>query len=482
METPLQKEYQASLAEPEPRSLENPSTPITPAELVQIFGGGYQTAAGVTVNQDTALRFAAVFACVRNIAEDISSMPIDVVTDDGPQVRKVRPPRWLEYPNDEMTQQEWVENMLASALLDGNSYNQLVRDGGDNVMEVWPLNPAGVSARRDRNRRLVYSSMGTGGGTVELTGLVNSARGSVAYGDMLHMRAFRRPGAVEGLSVIEYCRQTIGVGMASQQFGAEFFGQGAHLSGVLSYPGALSVDAARVLLNSWTSAHQGLSNAHQPGVITEGATWTPISIPPDQAQFIATQEFSVVDIARMFRMPPHKIQDLTRATFSNIEHQAIEYVIDCLMTWVVRLQHCLTRLLPMGQRARVDVSHLLQGDMKTRFEAYQIARLGGWMNADDILAEESRNPLPNGLGSRFWRPLNMAEAGADDSSKGLLDKATAVLRLCQAGFDPAGVLSALGLPAIEHVETPATLPLPPDATAEPDPNADPTADPATPEG
>lgn len=462
----------------EQRSLENPAIPITQAALAQILGTGYRTAAGVTVNQDSALRLGAVFACVKAISETISTLPVDVLVPGPPgtKSRQVDAPRWLDSPNSETTRPEMIENQITSALLDGNSYTQIVRDNSDTVQELWTLNPQQVSERRDQlTQRLMYDVTLPNSSQVSLAGLVNSARGSVAFGDLLHMRAFRQPGAVRGLSVIEYCRQSIGKTIAAEQFGAAFFGNGANLGGVIEYPAEISQEAAKILLSTWNTEHRGLAHAGEPGVLTNGAHWAPISIPPEQAQFIATLENGVTDVARMFRMPPHKIGDLSRATFSNIEHQAIEWVVDCLMPWIVRWEHAISRLLPMGQVAKVNVNGLLRGDMKTRFEAYTIGRNGGWLSANDVRDLEDENPLPSKVGDAYLMPMNMAEAGGDESSKGLYDRAFAALKLVQAGYDPDAVLAACKLPPMEHVETGASLPLPPTATPE-DEGDDPESD------
>jgi hypothetical protein len=232
--------------------------------------------------------------------------------------------------------------------------------------------------------------------------------------EVLHIKGLGGDG-ISGYSVIGMARQSLGLGVAAEQYGARLFANGSRPSGVLRHPGRLSDGASKRLKDDWENMHKGLDQAHRVAVLEEGVEWQTIGIPPEDAQFLETRKFQVTEMARWLRLPPHKLADLERATFSNIEHQAIDYVTSALRIWLVRWEQAIhSRLLTSAERGTFFAEHLvdalLRGDTKSRYEAYAIGRTWGWLSADDVSEMENRNPLPDGRGEVYLVPLNMMPA------------------------------------------------------------------------
>lgn len=454
---------------PASRSLENANVPITSQQLASLYGLGARTAAGVSVTQTSALRLVPVLASIRLIAETISTLPFGVFVKDGAARREVTPPGWLETPNDGLNPQEMVEEFLASLLTDGNEYAHTTRDRFGEIVEVFPLAPRLVTPDYD-DTGIVYR---VPPGLMDTNQALRAAKR--VGGDILHIRGFRAPGQLKGLSPIEYARQAIGLGLAAEQFGAEFFGQGAHPSGVLEVPGEMTKPMAEVLLDTWKRNHSGMTNSHEPAVLTGGMQWKTVTIPPEDAQFIATRGFQTAEVARIYRVPPHMIGDVEKSTSwgTGIEEQAIGFVVHTLRPWIVRLETAISALLPAGQFLRFNVSGLLRGSQKERYAAYATGRSWSWLSVNDVLALEDMQPVDGG--DERIVPSNHTRLG-DDVAIALWRRSQAVLNLVNAGYDPAAAMAAVGMDPIDYVGKP-TLP---DPGANPDdvPVDDPSNDPA----
>ena len=235
---------------------------------------------------------------------------------------------------------------------------------------------------------------------------------------MLHISGLGFDGLI-GYSVIEYARESIGLGMGAERFGSAFFGNGATIGNVLEHPGKLSDDAAKRLKESIKEKYSGPSNAHRTLVLEEDMKWKPLGFTQKDAQFLETRKFQVTDVARWFQIAPHKLGDLERATFTNIEHQGIDFVVWTLGRWLKRWEHeCNFKLFSESERrthfAEFLVDALLRGDTKTRNESYAIAVTNGWMNRNEVRERENMNK-EDGL-DEFLTPMNMA--GADNNQEG----------------------------------------------------------------
>jgi HK97 family phage portal protein len=359
--------------------------------------------AGVSVNQSTALRFIAVYACVRLLSDTVAALPADVYRKSNGNRMPVEPgPPWLRLPNPETTWFELIERVMSSLNIDGNAYILITaRDRNAFPAEIWTLHPQEVRVTRERGF-LEYVWKGQQ--------RFRRYTSSTPDGDVLQIKAFNNGGDT-GLSPIAVGRQAIGLGVATEKFGSTFFGRGTAMPGIITLPATekkKSEEFVDSIRENWQRKQGGPANSHLPGILTGGATWTSMSIPPDHAQFLETRKYQVTDIARLFNVPPHMIQDLERATFSNIEHQAIDFVVHSITPWLVRLEGAFNQLTPRGQYVKWNVNGLLRGDAVSRSQFYASAIQNGWMNREEVRELEDRNPA-DGL-DEFLVPANLTLA------------------------------------------------------------------------
>lgn len=372
-------------------------------KALAVDGWSANTAAGMNVTQDSALRLAAVWACVRVYCDSIASLPLDTYRRDGDYRRRMGLPAWLERPNPASTRYEFWEQSVQSLLLAGNAYWAPVWQA-TNIVELWPIHPAAVSVESDPAGKVGYRVTTQSGQQT-----VVSADGPTP--EIIHLRAHTAAGAVVGLSPIEVARQAIGLGLVVEEFGSTFFARGSAPSVAIELPGEMrqpTQEQVEAFKDMWEHHHAGRNKHHRPAILPPGGKLARITIPPEHAQFIETRKFQISEIARIFRVPPHMIGDLDRATFSNIEHQSIEFVVHSLRPWLVRLEQTLDRLLPGGRYARFNVDGLMRGDSKARFESYSMGRMWGVYSANDIRALEDLPPVESG--DTYLVPANMVDA------------------------------------------------------------------------
>lgn len=390
------------------RALQEGPLPLTAAKVVEWLSGP-PTATGQRVSPEGALRLAAVYACVRVISEDVAKLPLFVYRR---LLRgKSRAPEHPLYsllhdsPNPYMTAMQFRETLMGHLLLRGNAYASIDRNRNGAVQALWPLRP-------DRMEASVVSAAGT---LVYKYYLPNGEPRLLPQNEVFHLRGLSSDGLV-GYSPITLHRETVGLALASEEYAARFFGNNASPGGVLQAKTRLNKEAAERLARSWSEAHQGLTQAHRVAVLEEGVEWKQVSTSPEDAQYLEHRKYGRSEIASIFRVPPHKIGDLERATFSNIEEQAIEYVSDTLQAWLVRIEQQINMdLLLPGERQLYFAEHLmdalLRGKALERAQALQLQRQNGIINADDWNEIENRNPLPDGLGEDYWMPSNFQIVG-----------------------------------------------------------------------
>lgn len=387
-------------------TLKNPE-----AWLLQAFGAT-PTGAGVSVGPSNADTIPTVYACVRIIAESMSSLPLQVKrrTQPGGAAEVVwgHPlmPLLGEQPNPEMSAMTFWDTALSWCLLWGNGLAEIVRDRTGQPRALWPLMTSEVQPYRlPRTRELVYQWQPNGRPGVRRRLLRRS---------VLHVPAYTRNGTW-GMSPVSLCRESLGLTKAAEVFGASFFGNGAKPGGVLTHPDTFSDDAvARRVRASWEDAHGGPNKAHRVAVLEEGMTYTSVGVPPDDAQFLQTREFQVPELCRMYRVPLHLVQDHKGSTGpkASIEQQGVDFVRYTLLPWVKRVEAELDRkLLTPAERAqgymvRYDLDHLLRADAKSRAEYLAKLRTVGMLSADDGRGREGLPPLPDGRGTVY-----MAQAG-----------------------------------------------------------------------
>jgi len=362
-----------------------------------VWGGlRASSSAGVDVTDDSALTLSAVYACVRILSDGVSVLPTVVTRGLGPDSEVVaRAPLWLEEPNPVLRRMEVTSQMLVSLLLRGDAFVLTVRDGTGLVTELWPVNPDLVEVDYDENRPIHLPTYRIGG--VSLSTL-----------DMLHVRGMTLPGRLRGLSPIEYARETIGVGLAAQKFGASFFGNGAQPGGIIEHDGTMSDTAIKLLRRTWNEQHKGAGNSGKLAVLTEGAKFKQVSIAPESAQFLQTRQFGVADVARFYGVAPHLIGDAAGSTSwgSGLAEQSTNTVTFSFLPWAKRLEEAWTWLARSerptvgGSRklyVSLDLDDLKRGDFGTRINTYKTAIEAGIYTSDEVRRWEglpSLDPLP----------------------------------------------------------------------------------------
>lgn len=354
------------------------------------------TTSGKIVNERTAMQTTAVYACVRILAETIASLPLHTYryTDKGKEKATEHPIYYLlaDTPNPEMTSFVFRETLMGHLLLWGNAYAQVIRDGRGRVIALYPLMPDKITVDRNDKGEIYY--------LYNKDGQFYSLR----YDEVLHITGLGFDGLV-GYSPIAMAKNAIGMAIATEEYGAKFFANGANPGGVLEHPGVVK-DPARVR-DSWNAVYQGSSNAHRVAVLEEGMKFQTIGIPPEQAQFLQTRKFQLNEIARIFRIPPHMIGDLDKSSFSNIEQQSLEFVMYTLDPWVVRWEQAIKKALFSESEQKeyfikFNVDGLLRGDYQSRMNGYSTARQNGWMSANDIRQLENMNLIPDELGGNRY--------------------------------------------------------------------------------
>jgi HK97 family phage portal protein len=371
------------------------------------FGGG-ASSSGIVVNPQTALQQATVFACVKVLAESIAMLPCMLYRKSG----RDRAPavdhqlyEVLRYqPNEWQTAVEFWEMMVASLCLRGNAYAWPNWTRSQQIAELLPLHPDMVNVTMGTGFKLKY----------QLT-MPDGTFKDLGPGEIFHVRGLSLNGWL-GISPIAYARESIGLALAAEKFGGQLFRNGAKMSGVLEHPTRISTEAYNRLKESFDAATSG-ENAHKTQILEENMKYSKISMTPDDAQFLETRKLQRSEIAAIYRVPAHLVNDLEKATFSNIEQQALQFVTMALMPWLTRIEQAVRRdLIKKPERASLevayDVSLMLRGDAAARSAYYHAAILDGWMTRNEARDIESRlgivlNPI-EGLDLPL-APLNMTD-------------------------------------------------------------------------
>ena len=381
------------------------------------FMGG--TTSGKTVTERTAMQMTAVYSCVRILAEAVAGLPLHLYkyTQNGGKEKAIDHPLYRllhDEPNPEMSSFVFRETLMTHLLLWGNAYAQVIRNGKNEVIALYPLMPNKMSVDRDSNGQLYYSYYRGADEAIRDTQNTVILKPS----DVLHIPGLGFDGLV-GYSPIAMAKNAIGMAIACEEFGAKFFANGAAPSGVLEHPGTIK-DPSRVR-EAWQSQFGGSANSGKVAVLEEGMKYTPISISPEQAQFLETRKFQINEIARIFRVPPHMVGDLEKSSFSNIEQQSLEFVKYTLDPWVIRWEQSLMRsLLSLDEKVqyfvKFNLEGLLRGDYQSRMNGYAIGRQNGWMSANDIRELENLDRISAEEGGNLYlingNMLPLKDAGA----------------------------------------------------------------------
>lgn len=361
------------------------------------------TTAGQAINERTAISIVSVYAAVRNIADDIAKTERAVFHHlargkvrvfDHPMHRII-----CQSPNPEMGPMDWFRALIGSACLFGNGYAQIVRDkySGEPI-HAYPIHPWRVRCLRDEKGMLYYS--------------VDGCR-RVEIGDMIHIKNFGTNGVL-GIMTIRSAKESLGLTLALEQYGASFFGNSALPKGVFYTDGILSDEAREKLAKKWDKIHRGAQQAHGTAVMEHGLKFQPMSVPNNEGQFLESRVFQRLEVCNLFRLPPHKLMDVSKGTMNNMEQQNGEYVQDCLMTWIVQIEEELKLKLTRPNEVAIFPKFLIRsffrGDMKARQEFYASGIQWGYLNRNDCREMEDMNPV-DGLDT-FIVPQNYSAASA----------------------------------------------------------------------
>ena len=379
---------------------------------------------GKVVTERTAMQMTAVYSCVRILAEAVAGLPLHFYkyAEDGSKEKAINNPLYYllhDEPNPEMTSFIFRETLMTHLLLWGNAYSQIIRNGKGEVVALYPLMPNKMTVQRDDKGEIYYIySKSSEEGKPDEAGYVYLRKE-----DVLHIPGLGFDGLV-GYSPIAMAKNAIGLAIATEEYGSKFFANGAAPSGVLEHPGTIK-DPKKVR-EAWLSQFGGSSNSGKVAVLEEGMKYTPISISPEQAQFLETRKFQINEISRIFRIPPHMIGDLEKSSFSNIEQQSLEFVKYTLDPWIIRWEQSLNKALLSKEEKnkcffKFNVEGLLRGDYQSRMQGYAVGRQNGWLSANDIRSLENLDKIPAEEGGDLYLingnmlPLNKAGAYADNN-------------------------------------------------------------------
>jgi len=385
------------------KARDKPKDSLSGSRYSFFFGG---TTAGKPVNEHTAMQITAVYSCVRILSETVAGLPLHVYkyNESGGKEKYLKHPLYKllhDEPNPEMTSFSFRETLMTHLLLWGNAYAQIIRNARGEVITLYPLMPNKMTVDRDKTGRLFYLYQRS---TEDAPTLGKDSMVYLDPSDVLHIPGLGFDGLV-GYSPIAMAKNAVGLSMATEEYGAKFFANGATPGGVLEHPG--TIKDPQKIKESWNVAYQGSANSHRVAVLEEGMKYQQIGVPPEQAQFLETRKFQINEIARIFRIPPHMLADLEKSSFSNIEQQSLEFVKYTLDPWVVRWEQTMYRsLLRESEKPTVfikfNVDGLLRGDYASRMTGYATARQNGWMSANDIRELENLDKIPAELGGDLY--------------------------------------------------------------------------------
>ncbi len=369
----------------------------------------YGNNSGVGVSEKSSIGLTAVWASVRLLSETIASLPLNLYRMDnkGSKFIDFKSPLntlMSTSPSPNYTTYNFIETMMSNLLLWGNAYAFIKRNGGARPVELQILSPEYVEPFKSEEDGLVYYK-------IKDSNILSDR-------EVIHIVGFSYDGVL-GKSPIKACQEALGIGMASQEFGANFFGRGANLSGVLEHPSRLSDDAANRLRQSFSNRFAGIKNSHQTAVLEEGVKFKAIGMPLSDAQFIETRRFSVEEVARIFRVPNHLINDLTRSTYSNIEQQSLEFAKYSLTPYLVNWEQELNRKLLASREIsthffKFQTKELLRSDANSRADYYRKLFEVGALSPNEIRNMEDMNTL-GAEGDEHYVPLNLGQVGDNNT-------------------------------------------------------------------
>jgi HK97 family phage portal protein len=361
-----------------------------------------KTSSGEFVTYDSALTLSAVYASIRILSDTISTLPLDVFFSRQGSERAFRPrPEWINNMNHHLANHEVLGQIIVSLLLDGNSYIATTRDGTGRVQTITPLDPTAITpdlvTDEDGIRRLVFTS--------------TNAEGLFTTRDITHVRNVMKPGAIVGLSPIQAAREYLGLGIASQKYGASFFANSAVPSGIIEVPGQLSEEGIAQMKAAWNDIHSGAGNARKLAVLTESSKFSSVQISPEDSQFLDTRSSTVADVSRLFGLSPSLLGDQEKSTSwgTGLHEQNVATVQYALRPQVTRLEKALTSIMRSEgievAYARFDLANMTRAT-NDRWETYSKGIQAGVYSINEVRTLEGLESIENG--DKHFVPLNLA--------------------------------------------------------------------------
>ncbi len=398
---------------------------------------------GTVVNSESVFKVNAIFSAISLISDTISTLPVDsYIRRDGARFAFRPRPAWVQQPDIDTTKEAFYGALIVSLLLDGNGFVRVFRDAQGRVVNMTVLNPAKVEIRKDKVGSVVYTHEG------ENKPLNKS--------EIIHIPDVVRPGEIRGISRVISLKDNFGLAIALESYAARFFGQGATTSGIIEFPGNLSPEQAKNLVDGFDARHKGFRKSHKTGVLSGGAKYVQTTMENDRAQFIDSRRMAVEDVARAFNIPPHLLGLPGTNTYSSVEQNNIAFVTHTLRPIVQKLESAFTPLMtnePGGATAfiKFTLDGLLRGDANSRFTAYSTGLQAGYLTINDIRRLEDLPPVAGGEIIR----VPLANVNIDAAELVATDKRVNMAqKLLNSGFDPAEVMTAMGLPQIAHTGLP----------------------------
>jgi HK97 family phage portal protein len=420
----------------------------------QLFGSGMlfdrPSASGMTVTEDTSLRLSAVYACVRLISDTISTLPYDqYVRRDGQRFPYRPKDSWVDRPSTEMPRTTFWKQVIISLLLDGNAFVLVTRSGSE-IVDLTPLNPKQVRVERREGRKVF---------------VINNTQ-IVGPDQVLHLTEMLMPGELRGVSRIMQAKEALGLGLALEEYAAQFFGNGAYAGGVLEFPDKLSPEQRKEIRDTWNSVHQGPKRAHRVGMLWGGGKFNPLTVDPSASQLVDQRKFAVEEIARIFRVPPFMlgVSENAAMAFASIEQQQLFFRQHTIQPYVEMLEDHFQLLLENPATfIKFNMSSIVRADLSSRYSAYNVALLAGFMSVNDVRRLEDLGPVEDG--DQYRVPLQnipLTDAGLISMQQ----KARVAQSLTISGYTAESVAELLdldvesfGLPSVQ-VQAPPVEPTP----------------------
>jgi len=402
--------------------------------------------AGTLINSETAFQVNPIFSAISLISDTISTLPLDAFVRENGERRALRPrPAWVLKPDVDTTREAFYGSVIVSLLLDGNAFIRIFTQNNQ-IVNLVVLNPHHVEVKRNGLGRLSF--------------IVQGEKKPLTSEEIIFIPDVVRPGSIRGVSRVEALKDNFGLAKALETYAARFFGHGASTSGIIEYPHDLTYEQSQALAAAFDSKHKGLRKSHKTGVLSGGATYRPTNVPNDQAQFLDSRRMAVEDVARAFNVPPHLLGLSGTNSYASVEQNNLAWVTHGLRPIISKIEGGLSPLLalsPNGQNAflRFNIDGLLRADINSRMTAYSTGLQSGFLTINDVRRLEDLQAIDDESANTVRVPL--ANVSITDSNLVGMDKKVSMAqKLVISGFDPAEVLTAMGLPDIEHTGVPST--------------------------